>query len=115
MAIISVKNVGKVYRTDEIETTALENVNLEVEKGEFISIMGPSGCGKSTLLNIIGLLDNPTTGSIEINGTTTDKMSDSNYEYVEVVSGLKPGDRVVISDMSNYENTNRLKINHNKK
>ena len=77
MAIISVKNVGKVYRTDEIETTALENVNLEVEKGEFISIMGPSGCGKSTLLNIIGLLDNPTTGSIEINGTTTDKMSDS--------------------------------------
>ncbi|MDE5837794.1 MAG: ABC transporter ATP-binding protein [Paramuribaculum sp.] len=75
--MISVKNVGKVYRTDEIETTALENVNLEVEKGEFISIMGPSGCGKSTLLNIIGLLDNPTTGSIEINGTTTDKMSDS--------------------------------------
>ncbi len=77
MAIISVKNVGKVYRTDEIETTALENVNLEVEKGEFISIMGPSGCGKSTLLNIIGLLDNPTTGTIDINGTTTAKMSDS--------------------------------------
>ncbi len=76
MAIISVKNVGKVYRTDEIETTALENVNLEVEKGEFLSIMGPSGCGKSTLLNIIGLLDNPTTGSIEINGTATGKMKD---------------------------------------
>ncbi len=77
MAIISVKNVGKVYRTDEIETTALENVNLDVEKGKFISIMGPSGCGKSTLLNIIGLLDNPTTGTVEINGTSTDKMSDS--------------------------------------
>ncbi len=76
MAIISVKNVGKVYRTDEIETTALENVNLEVEKGEFISIMGPSGCGKSTLLNIIGLLDNPTTGTVEINGISTDKMGD---------------------------------------
>lgn len=76
MAIISVKNVGKVYRTDEIETTALDNVNLEVEKGEFISIMGPSGCGKSTLLNIIGLLDNPTTGTVEINGTSTDKMGD---------------------------------------
>nr|MDE5744395.1 ATP-binding cassette domain-containing protein [Paramuribaculum sp.] len=53
MAIISVKNVGKVYRTDEIETTALDNVNLDVEKGEFISIMGPSGCGKSTLLNAL--------------------------------------------------------------
>ncbi|MDE6651960.1 MAG: ABC transporter ATP-binding protein [Paramuribaculum sp.] len=75
--MISVKNVGKVYRTDEIETTALENVNLDVEKGKFISIMGPSGCGKSTLLNIIGLLDNPTTGTVEINGTSTDKMSDS--------------------------------------
>lgn len=76
MAIISVKNVGKVYRTDEIETTALENVNLEVQKGEFISIMGPSGCGKSTLLNIIGLLDTPTTGSVEINSTSTATMGD---------------------------------------
>ena len=76
MAIISVKNVNKVYRTDEIETTALENVNLEVEKGEFISIMGPSGCGKSTLLNIIGLLDTPTSGSVEIKATDTTGMKD---------------------------------------
>ena len=76
MAIISVKNVNKVYRTDEIETTALENVNLEVEKGEFISIMGPSGCGKSTLLNIIGLLDTPTSGSVVIMATDTTGMKD---------------------------------------
>ena len=76
MAIISVKNVNKVYRTDEIETTALENVNLEVEKGEFISIMGPSGCGKSTLLNIIGLLDTPTSGSVEIKATDTTGIKD---------------------------------------
>ncbi len=76
MAIISVKNVNKVYRTDEIETTALENVNLEVEKGEFISIMGPSGCGKSTLLNIIGLLDTQTSGSVEIKATDTTGMKD---------------------------------------
>lgn len=55
MAIINLQNVNKIYRTNDIETVALENVNLEVEKGEFISIMGPSGCGKSTLLNIIGL------------------------------------------------------------
>ena len=58
MAIIRLTDVDKVYRTNEIETLALENVNLEVEEGEFLSIMGPSGCGKSTLLNIIGLLDN---------------------------------------------------------
>lgn len=62
MSIITLNGISKVYRTKEIETTALENVNLKVEKGEFISIMGPSGCGKSTLLNIIGLLDKPTTG-----------------------------------------------------
>ena len=52
----------KIYRTKEIETVALENVNLTVEEGEFVSVMGPSGCGKSTLLNLIGLLDNPTKG-----------------------------------------------------
>ncbi len=64
MAIIELNGISKVFRTKEIETTALENVNLQVEEGEFVSIMGPSGCGKSTLLNIIGLLDNPTTGTV---------------------------------------------------
>lgn len=77
MAIIKLTGIDKIYRTKEIETQALENVNLEVEKGEFLSIMGPSGCGKSTLLNIIGLLDTPTNGSIEINSKLIDaKMSD---------------------------------------
>lgn len=76
MSIIKLSEVNKIYRTNEIETQALENVNLEVEKGEFISVMGPSGCGKSTLLNIIGLLDTPTSGSIEIAGTTIGKMGD---------------------------------------
>lgn len=57
-----------MYRTKLIETTALNNINLSIEKGDFISIMGPSGCGKSTLLNLIGLLDEPTNGSIEIYG-----------------------------------------------
>lgn len=66
MGIITLNSIGKVYRTKEIETTALENVNLEVNKGEFLSIMGPSGCGKSTLLNIIGLLDKPTKGTVTI-------------------------------------------------
>ncbi len=77
MSIITLKEINKVYRTNEIETLALENVNLEIQKGEFVSIMGPSGCGKSTLLNIIGLLDTPTSGTVDINGTTTGKMKDS--------------------------------------
>ena len=77
MAIIKLTGIDKIYRTKEIETQSLENVNLEVGKGEFLSIMGPSGCGKSTLLNIIGLLDSPTNGTIEMNGKLIDaKMSD---------------------------------------
>ncbi|MDD2417375.1 MAG: ABC transporter ATP-binding protein [Parabacteroides sp.] len=74
--MIKLNGINKVYRTKEIETQALENVNLEVKKCEFLSIMGPSGCGKSTLLNIIGLLDNPSSGSIEINGIATEQMKD---------------------------------------
>lgn len=76
MAIITLKDVDKVYRTKEIETLALENVNLEIQKGEFVSIMGPSGCGKSTLLNIIGLLDVPTKGTVTIMEDETGKMND---------------------------------------
>ena len=74
--MIKLTGINKIYRTEEIETQALENVNLEVQKGEFLSIMGPSGCGKSTLLNIMGLLDSPTSGSIEINGIRTENMGD---------------------------------------
>lgn len=77
MSIINIKDVTKIYRTNEVETVALENVNINIEKGEFVSIMGPSGCGKSTLLNIIGLLDSPTEGTVEIDGRTTNGMSDS--------------------------------------
>lgn len=76
MAIIKLQNINKIYRTDEIETVALENVNLTVEKGEFLSIMGPSGCGKSTLLNIMGLLDTPTSGTVLINDFDTSKLND---------------------------------------
>ena len=57
-------NLRKIYTTDEVETTALNNVNMEIKAGEFVSIMGPSGCGKSTLLNILGLLDNPSDGEL---------------------------------------------------
>ncbi|HMP29639.1 MAG TPA: ABC transporter ATP-binding protein [Saprospiraceae bacterium] len=68
--MISLTNISKKYRTDLIETTALMDINLKVEQGEFVSVMGPSGCGKSTLLNIIGLIDEPSDGHITINGVS---------------------------------------------
>lgn len=67
--MIKTENLQKVFRTDEVETWALNNVSIEVKEGEFVAIMGPSGCGKSTLLNILGLLDNPTGGKYFLNGT----------------------------------------------
>lgn len=66
--MIQVTNLSKVFRTEEIETTALNNVSFTINKGEFVAIMGPSGCGKSTLLNILGLLDNPSGGSYNLLG-----------------------------------------------
>lgn len=81
MGIITLNGIEKVYRTKEIETTALENVNLEVNKGEFLSIMGPSGCGKSTLLNIIGLLDKPTKGTVTILDRDCSDFSDRQLSH----------------------------------
>lgn len=77
--MIELKNLQKTFRTAEVETLALGGVNLSVEPGEFVAVMGPSGCGKSTLLNILGLLDNPTSGSYKLNG--------------KEVSGLKEKER----------------------
>ncbi|OKS85177.1 ABC transporter ATP-binding protein [Mucilaginibacter polytrichastri] len=74
--MISLQNIEKVYRTTNIETLALNNINLDIAKGEFLSIMGPSGCGKSTLLNIMGLLDAPSKGQIKIADQTTGNLSD---------------------------------------
>lgn len=67
--MIKTNNLTKIFRTEEVETTALNKINLEVKEGEYVAVMGPSGCGKSTLLNILGLLDNPTSGSYLFNGT----------------------------------------------
>jgi len=66
--MIHAKNLHKIYTTEDVETTALNNVNLEIKEGEFCAIMGPSGCGKSTLLNIMGLLDNPSSGEYNFLG-----------------------------------------------
>ena len=67
--MIKIENLSKVFRTEEVETVALNGVNMQVKEGEFVAIMGPSGCGKSTLLNTLGLLDNPTEGSYRLLGT----------------------------------------------
>lgn len=77
MGIISLERVTKVYQTSEVETVALENVNLDVQEGEFLSVMGPSGCGKSTMLNVAGLLDVPTEGRVTVDGVDTTRMKDA--------------------------------------
>ena len=74
--MIRLENVEKVYRTSRIETVALSGITLNVAEGEFVSVMGPSGCGKSTLLNIIGLLDAPSKGTVQINGAPITSYAD---------------------------------------
>jgi putative ABC transport system ATP-binding protein len=79
--MIHLKNIEKVYRTDTVETLALNSVNLDIAPGEFLSIMGPSGCGKSTLLNIMGLLDAPTKGEVKIDDERTEKLNDKQLAH----------------------------------
>ena len=71
--MIKTVNLQKIFKTEEVQTLTLNDVNMEVKEGEFVAIMGPSGCGKSTLLNILGLLDNPTSGEYYLNGTEVSK------------------------------------------
>jgi putative ABC transport system ATP-binding protein len=79
--MIKVENITKIFLTKEVETAALDQVSLQVSQGEFVSIMGPSGCGKSTLLNIMGLLDQPTEGTLLINGTDVSSMQDKQMAH----------------------------------
>lgn len=74
--MLSLQNVSKSFQTDRIETIALSDINLHVNKGEFVSVMGPSGCGKSTLLNIMGLLDQPSGGEVSIGETPITSYKD---------------------------------------
>ncbi|MBW3564408.1 MAG: ABC transporter ATP-binding protein [Acidobacteria bacterium] len=76
--MIELRNVRKVYRAERVETLALQNINLDIATGQFVSVMGPSGCGKSTLLNLVGLLDAPTDGSIAIDGEPIESYRDRN-------------------------------------
>ncbi len=117
--MIHLQQVSKLYRTERVETTALDNINLEIEKGEFISIMGPSGCGKSTLLNLMGLLDEPSQGTVALDGKTIDRYGDRDlarvrnerlgfiFQQFHLVSDLSVADNVEIPllyrKMSNKE------------
>lgn len=74
--MIELRGIEKVYRTEQVETLALSNINFKVDEGEFISVMGPSGSGKSTLLNVIGLLDEPTAGDLSLNGRPIHSYAD---------------------------------------
>jgi putative ABC transport system ATP-binding protein len=74
--MLTINNLKKVFRTEEIETVALNNISMQVDNGEFIAIMGPSGCGKSTMLNILGLLDNPTAGEYFLNGNEVGRLKE---------------------------------------
>ena len=75
--MIKTVNLNKIFRTDEVETLALNEVNFSVKKGEFVAVMGPSGCGKSTLLNIVGMLDNPTSGQYFFDGLEVGNLSEN--------------------------------------
>ncbi|MDX5320833.1 MAG: ATP-binding cassette domain-containing protein, partial [Bacteroidota bacterium] len=74
--MIEIKDLSKIYRTEDIETMALQSIHLQIGHGEFVAVMGPSGCGKSTLLNLIGLLDQPSSGSYCLNGKETANLKE---------------------------------------
>lgn len=103
--MIKTENLQKVFRTDEVETWALNDVNIEIKKGEFVAIMGPSGCGKSTLLNILGLLDNPTSGKYFLNGTEVSKFTESQRTDIRKgVIGFVFQSFNLIDELNVYEN-----------
>ena len=123
MKTIKLTGINKIYRTKEIETPALEYVNLEVEKGEFLSVMGPSGCGKSTLLNIMGLLDLPTSGTVTIDGIDTFSMKDKElaafrneklgfvFQSFHLINTLNVLDNVIVPLLyRNMSNSERRKL-----
>jgi len=103
--MLKTKSLVKIFRSDEIETTALNNVNLEVAEGEFVAVMGPSGCGKSTLLNILGLLDNPTSGEMHFNGSEVSKHSERQRTKLRKANvGFVFQSFNLIDELSVYEN-----------
>jgi putative ABC transport system ATP-binding protein len=103
--MIKTENLQKIFKTEEVETWALNNVTLEIKEGEFVAIMGPSGCGKSTLLNILGLLDNPTNGTYELNGVEVSKYTEAQRTSLRKgVIGFVFQSFNLIDELNVYEN-----------
>lgn len=103
--MIKTENLQKIFRTDELETWALNEVSIEINEGEFVAVMGPSGCGKSTLLNILGLLDNPTSGSYFLNGTDVAKFTENQRTSLRKgVIGFVFQSFNLIEELNVYEN-----------
>ena len=109
----------KIFRTEEVETWALNKVNIEVKEGEFVAIMGPSGCGKSTLLNILGLLDNPTSGEYYLNGIEVSKYTEAQRTKLRKgIIGFVFQSFNLIDELNAYENIEameRMAIVHREK
>ena len=103
--MIKTEKLQKIFRTEDVETWALHDVTLEIKEGEFVAIMGPSGCGKSTLLNILGLLDNPTNGTYELNGVEVSKYSEAERTNLRKgVIGFVFQSFNLIDELNVYEN-----------
>ena len=103
--MIKTTNLQKIFRTEDVETWALHDVTLEIKEGEFVAIMGPSGCGKSTLLNILGLLDNPSNGTYELNGVEVSKYSEAERTNLRKgVIGFVFQSFNLIDELNVYEN-----------
>ena len=103
--MIKTKSLQKIFKTEEVETWALHDVSLEIHEGEFVAIMGPSGCGKSTLLNILGLLDNPTNGTYELNGVEVSKYTEAQRTNLRKgVIGFVFQSFNLIDELNVYEN-----------
>ena len=103
--MIKTENLQKIFRTDELETWALNEVSIDINEGEFVAVMGPSGCGKSTLLNILGLLDNPTSGSYFLNGTDVSKFTENQRTSLRKgVIGFVFQSFNLIEELNVYEN-----------
>ena len=122
--MLNLQNITKRFRTTEVETTALNNVTLEIERGEFLAVMGPSGCGKSTLLNVIGMLDRPTSGAYYFDGTdiagyTESQLADTRkrnlgfiFQSFNLIDELSVADNIGLSllyrDVSKAERKQRV-------
>jgi putative ABC transport system ATP-binding protein len=109
--MIKLNNLSRVFRTLDLETTALSNINLTVNQGEFVAIMGPSGCGKSTLLSILGMLDSPTSGRFEFSGNDIARYSEKQLANLRKASiGFVFQSFNLIDELSNIKKLARASV-----